>query len=173
MKTPTLLTSRLTLAPQTAVHPRQIKWMNDERALRYSENRHRDHTASQCKHYVESFNHETDHIWLIHFEQEDEVIGSITAYRDTANEIADMGIVIDPEFWGKGFGSEAWGEVTNWLLREMCRKVEAGCMANNNGMIAVFKRTGFVKESERRLHFLWNGQPVHLLQFARFAGHQQ
>jgi len=167
--TPTLSSKRLILKPQTRSNPRQVEWLNDPTVVQFSEQRHKKHTSWSCQKYVDSFSGETSHIWAIQNLQA-VYIGSITAHKDTENQIVeDMGILLGREHWGKGYGSEAWKVISDWLLSdEKIRKIESGTMATNGGMVKVFAKTGFKLEGEQKNHFLVDSAPVGLLRFSRF-----
>jgi len=103
--TPTLSSEHLILKPQTRAYPQQVAWLNDHAVMQFSEQRHKQHSLSTCRRYVDSFDGELSHIWAIQNLQA-EYVGSITAYKDKDNQIADMGVLIGKEFWGKGYASE-------------------------------------------------------------------
>ena len=48
------------------------------------------------------------------------------------------------------------------------RKVEAGTMGCNAGMLRVFEKTGMLIEGRRPGHFLVENEPVDLVMAARF-----
>jgi [ribosomal protein S5]-alanine N-acetyltransferase len=171
--TPTLLTERLVLGPYMRVTKRHVEWMNDPEVTRYSENRNRTHTLKSCEKFIATFNgSKRSHIWAIRIAVTNSHIGNITCHTDEANNVTNVGILLgDKSVWGKGFGSEAWRAACDWLLDKdggAVRKIEAGCHANNPGIVKLFQKTGMLYEGERKLHFLWNGSPVGLLFFARF-----
>lgn len=156
MKTPILISERLRLRPMGwAAEKDYSAWLNDPEVVRYSELRHRTHDEASCLEYIKSFDHETNHIWAIHLHGVEGLhIGNITLHRDIPNNIAQMGILIgEKSQWNKGLGVEAWGHVMTWGLANGLRKVEAGCMSVNTGMIRVFQKTGMKFEGLRDQHF--------------------
>lgn len=170
--TPTLTTPRLVLRPLTKSTQRQVGWLRDPEVVKYSEQRHREHTLTTCLRYIQSFE-PYGCIWSIWTMARDEHIGNIAADVDHPNNIADLSIMIgNTELWGEGFGSEAWRGATEWLLDKNggdLRKVEAGCMAVNTPMKTILERTGYQFEGERKNHFLFNGsQPCGALFYGKF-----
>ena len=166
-----LRTERLMLLDRPDIHPdshdvrTHITWLNDKELMRYSEQRHRQHTPeSQCE-YLKGFDNVTSFIWNI-IRCEDHLIGTITAYIDHDNEIANVGILIG---WPRqGYGTEAWQCVCNWVLVNWVRKVECGCMRSNHGMRRICEKTGMSLEAQRRDHFLFEGKPEDLLLYGRW-----
>lgn len=171
--TPSLSTQSLSLRQLRKATQRHVDWLNDPEVVQFSEQRHRMYMLATCRSYINSFDGETRHIWAIDEVATGRHIGNITADIDPRNNVAELAILIgDRASWGKGYGTQAWRAVTDWLLGEngaRVRKVEAGAMSNNAGMRRIMERANFQFEGEKRLHFLWNGQPVGLTMYGRFA----
>lgn len=170
---PSLKTDRLILKPvgpwgEFETTLQQIKWLSDPEVVKYSEQRHRTHTLESQRAYHKRINGRLgEYYWEIY--SGDSPIGGVTAFIDLNNSIADMGILIGERgAWGIGFGTEAWECAMDWLLWHKVRKVEAGCMAANGGMIKVFQRTGMVFEGARKGHFLLAGDPVDMVFYGKF-----
>lgn len=173
--TPILQTERLHLSRYVAgfVRDRHVEWLNDPDVVRYSEQRHKQHTeASQHKYLNELPG--GSHIWLIRLGEESlgdvcpgTHIGTITAYIDEPNRLANMGIMIgEKEAWGQGYGLEAWTAVMDWLFTKAgIRKIEAGMMVENFPMKSICSRADMVYDGYRREHFLLDGRPVDLVYY--------
>lgn len=164
-----LVTRRLLLVPWngnlTDVN-KHVEWLNNINVVRYSEQRHRVHNVRSQLDYLESFQPPDLYLQIT---LGGNLIGSITAFVDKNNKIADMGILIgDESVWGMGYGTEAWIRLMDYLLNTGTRKIEAGCMELNQGMIAIFKKSGMRYEGCREQHFLCDGEPYALEQWARF-----
>lgn len=168
--TPTISTTRLSLRAMTKPASRQLAWLRDPNVVRFSEQRHRDHTLSTQLRYISQFGG-ASHLWGIHHIEAGELIGSLSASSDEPNNVADVGIMIgEARFWGKGFGAEAWRVACEWLLDKDCgkfRKLEAGCMRSNEAMLKIMQGSRFVEEGERKNHFLLDGNPVSAVLFGR------
>jgi ribosomal-protein-alanine N-acetyltransferase len=172
MPTPALYSERLALFHYTwgDVTDRHVEWLNDPEVVRYSEQRHMLHTTSTQSDYLFNFknHHANDHIWRISLNEAD--IGTITAYVDDINKVANMGILVgDKSVWGKGYGTEAWSAVMNWLFAKRdIRKVEAGFALPNTGMRRICNKSGMKYEGSRPDHFLIDGKPEYLDLYGKF-----
>ncbi len=170
--TPTLTTNRLALRPLTKATQRQVDWLRDPEIVKYSEQRHREHTLSTQLKYINSFP-EHSYVWGIYEVVTGAHFGNLTAAVDTVNNTAEVGILIGVcSAWKHGFGTEAWQAATNWLLDQRdggrIRKLEAGCAAVNLGMKRILEKTGFVLEGERRNKFVIDNAIVGALLYGRF-----
>ena len=168
-----LVTARLRLEPFAGQHlsERYVGWLNDPEVVKYSEQRHRHHTLESCRAFVEGFAGSADCLWAIVIAGSARHVGNIAAYVDTVNGIADVSIMIgDRAAWGQGIGLEAWQAVCNYLLdRPGIRKVTAGTMAGNAGMLAIMRKAGMIADGRRAAHYLLDGRPVDLVYAALFA----
>lgn len=167
MRTPSLQTEGLILRPQFHATVEMVEWLSNPKNVVYSEQRHRKHTLASQQAYIRSFDHVNRHIWIMRrLENNEDAIGTITAYRDVINQVAEMGILIDHRWWGKGYGTQAWSAVMSYLLQDM-RKVEAGTRADNLGMRRVMEHCEMKYEGYRPFHFLDDGNPHDLVQYGR------
>jgi RimJ/RimL family protein N-acetyltransferase len=169
--TPTISTSNLVLRKLSKASPLQVRWMLDPEVTRYSEQRHKNHTFTTQHRYVQSFMG-ASHLWAICLVKTGEHIGNLSADHDEPNSVADIGIMIgNADHWGRGYGTEAWRAACNWLLDKdggKVRKLEAGCMATNEGMLKIIQHSGFKQEGERLNRYLIAGNPVSAILFGRF-----
>ncbi|MBN2564013.1 MAG: GNAT family N-acetyltransferase [Phycisphaerae bacterium] len=150
---------------------RYVDWLNDAEVTQFSEQRHRKHTLETCRAYMTSFEGSPNFFWAILRKQGDPAhIGNINAYVDERNSLADVGILVgEKDTWGKGFGGEAWLGVCDFLLRiRAVRKVTAGTLDVNRGMLAIMQRVGMLEDGCRHRHYLWNGQEIDVIHRALF-----
>lgn len=160
-----LKTPRLTLAPPF-IHEgmdvsHYLKWLNNDAVMQFSEQRHITHTTGSQYEYLTSFTKTSNLFWEIQKDQTP--IGSITAYRNTANHTANIGIMIgETRYWNRGFASEAWDAVCQYLFEQNTRKIEAGCMASNHAMRSLLDKMEFTHEATIPGHFLRMGKPEDL-----------
>jgi len=168
--TPTLSTQDLVLKELRRATRRQVEMVSDLQTVQMSELRHSKHTLASCQKYLDGVGRAGGHVWTINLVSTGEHIGNVTAYVDVPNEVAEMSILIAKDFWRRGYGLQAWQAVSDWLLqtRGGVRKIEAGAMAINEGIIQILRKCRFQLEGERRSHFLLDGLPVGLLHFGRF-----
>ena len=146
----------------------QVAWLRDKEVVKFSEQRHEEHTLTSQSRYVSNF---PGHIWGIYLVDSGKHIGNIGAAIDGPNKLADVGMMIgDKQEWGRGLGCEAWASACNWLLDQdggKMRKLEAGCMRANLPMKKIIEKTGFVYEGERLGHFILDGVPTGALLYGR------
>jgi RimJ/RimL family protein N-acetyltransferase len=169
--TPTIATARLALRPLRKGGPRQVAWLRNPVVVRYSEQRHLDHTLSTQLRYINSFGGKS-HLWAIFHVETGEHIGNLSARHDEPNNVSEVGILIgEAKFWRKGLANEAWKAVCDWLLDRDgggVRKLEAGCMRANVAMVKIITGSGFTQEGELLNHFmLEDGGPVSALLYGR------
>ena len=170
-----ILTTRLRILPFSEAYltPEYVDWLNDPEVVRYSEQRHRAHTLASCRAYCESFRGSPHYFWAI-VERELGLghIGNMTAYVNAHNRVADLGILIgNRDAWRKGYASEAWAIVCDYLFEHAdMRKISAGTLAANIGMLAVMRATGMVDDGRRSRHSLLDGSETDVIHAAVFKG---
>lgn len=170
---PDIETERCWLRPFSEVYltERYVSWLGDPDVVRHSDQRHRRHTMDSCRAYMQSF--ETGPHFFMAIVAKDPAlghVGNINAYVDVHNAVADIGILVgERSVWGRGYGSEAWGAFAKFLLKDRnLRKVTAGTMSVNHGMLGIMRRTGMNIEATRRRQALWEGQEVDMVYAALF-----
>jgi len=170
---PLLTTARCRLTPFTSAYlsERYVSWLNDPETMRFSEQRHRRHTVDSCRSYLESFEGSPNYLWAI-IETQDGLghIGNINAYVDLHNRVGDIGILIgERSASGRGYGTEAWTRVCEYLLNEVnLRKVTGGTLAANKGMLSIMARAGMHEDGRRARQALVDGQETDMVYVARF-----
>ena len=136
-----------------------IAWLNDPIVVQYSNQRFLSHTRETCNNYFKSFK-DTDNLFLsIQLNSNKLAIGTMTIYRDLHHQLADVGIMIgNKNYWGQGFGLEAWRLVTGYLATcSNIRKVTAGALDCNFGMIQLMINSGMKPDGIRVRHELMRG----------------
>ena len=169
----TITGRRLILEPfsERFLSNRYIDWLNDPEVVRFSEQRHRRHTFESCKAYIESMEKSPHCFWAIVLTGKiPEHIGNMTAYIDPTNSIAEISILIgEKKEWGRGYATEAWREVCNYLLdTRKIRKITGGTLSVNVAMIRVMKKIGMVEDGYRVRHYLWENREIDILYMAKF-----
>lgn len=170
---PLLETKRLKLKPYVAGFATQqhVDWLNDPDVVLFSEQRHHHHTLETQHAYLNAFL-DNEYIWLISEKETGKDIGTITAYVDVPNGVANMGIMIgEKACWGFGFATEAWQRVTDWLFWEReprIRKIECGTMHENYPMRGLATKCGMICEGVLPQHFMLDGEPSGLAFYGRF-----
>lgn len=167
-------TERLRIEPFGEHHltSRYVGWLADPEVVRWSEQRHDQHTLESCRDYQESFRGTPDMSFAI--VAKDPVlghIGNLTVHVQESHGLADIGILLgERNAWGRGYGGEAWGAVMRALLAEPgMRKVTGGCVAENLAMAMIMRRCGMLEDGRRVRHYVYDGREVDVVYFAAFA----
>jgi [ribosomal protein S5]-alanine N-acetyltransferase len=154
------------------INANYVSWLNDSRLMRYSNQRFKIHNQSTCEAYFESFEGTSNLFLAIEDLDTNQMIGTMTAYVSQQHETADAGILIGArEFFGKGFGRDAWCALVDWLVRiAEVRKVTAGTVACNHSMLRLMLEAAMQHEATRRAQEIVDGAAQDILYFARFRG---
>jgi len=174
IETDHIVSDRLQVVPFGERHltPSYVSWLNDADVVKFSEQRFHRHTLKSCREYWVSFAGTPNHFWAVELRHDGNThIGNINAYVDPVHRVADVGIMIgDKSCWGQGYGSEAWTAVIRWLFnRAGMRKVTAGTLACNAGMLAVMEQAGMVEDGRRVRHLMVDGLEMDVVHKALFA----
>lgn len=172
-KSAVINTERLFLVPFSEEHltEKYVGWLNDPAVVRFSEQRFVKHTIESCRTYMHSYDTGPHYFWAIVSRVPTEGhIGNINAVLDINNGSADIGIIIgETSTWGKGYGREAFTAIVAFLFQDTgTRKVTAGTMAANIGMLKIMERAGMTNDGRRIRHYLFQGQEVDLVHAALF-----
>lgn len=166
---------RVDLTPFTPadITPQYVSWLNDPQVVRLSNQRFRRHDEASCAAYLRTFEGSDNRFFSIRLRESGQAIGTATAYFSRHHGTVDCGILLGvPTTWGKGLGQDAWDTLTDWCAEQPgIRKVTAGTLDCNTGMLRLMERSGLKLEATRKAHELVNGQPHDILLFARFTGH--
>lgn len=148
-----------------------LGWLGDPEVTRFSNQRFRTHTRESCELYLASFAGTHNLFVSVRDASDDTAIGTMTAYRNRAHETCDVGIMIgNRDYWGGGYGQEAWNLLTGWLMTlPGVRKLTAGCLATNGGMVKLMERSGMVPDGVRKAQELVDAEPVDIVHYAKFA----
>lgn len=147
-----------------------IGWLNDPDVVRFSNQRFLSHDRGSCLRYLASFEGTENLFMNVRRLSDDYAIGTLTAYVSGHHGTADVGIMIgDKSVWGSGYGQDAWNTFTHWLLaRENIRKLTAGALACNYGMVKLMERSGMALEAVRKAQEIVEGRPADILYYAKF-----
>ena len=151
------------------ISKKYLSWLNDKEVVRFSNQRFIAHTLISSKKYLKSF-YESKNLFLsIRLTENNQMIGTMTAYFSFHNTV-DVGIMIgEKTLWGKGFGKDAWNTLLLWLEKELnVRKITAGTLASNLGMIELMNQSGMSLEATKKDHEMLNNQPEDVLYFCKF-----
>ena len=83
-------------------------------------------------------------------------IGFTTRLDTPEGKVVNLGYFILPEFWGRGFTTEAASEVIRYAFEEAgVVKIETGCIKDNAASEKVMQKLGMIKEAEFR-NYVWH-----------------
>jgi RimJ/RimL family protein N-acetyltransferase len=168
-----ITTEKLTLTKLTIdyISEKYVNWLNDKDVMKYSEQRHIVHTKESCRDYICSLNNTNNLAWAILIKENNIHIGNIQVIVDTYNHVADISILIgEKNYMNHGYGSEAFLGVVNYLfVFKGMRKVTAGTMSLNKGMLKIMKNASMLDDGVFKDHFIFNGQFADLIHKALFS----
>lgn len=151
--------------------PEYIDWLNDKEVTKYSNQRFFTHTFESAKKYFDQMLTNPDaHFVAIKNNDSGEILGTATVYFQPYHSTADIGIMIgNKRYWGKGLATDTMELLSNCLINKLkIRKVTAGTLSCNIGMIRALEKSGFKCEATRRNQEVVNGQEQDIVYFAKF-----
>jgi ribosomal-protein-alanine N-acetyltransferase len=170
---PVLIGKQVFLRPfeATDITPAYIGWLNDPKTMRFSNQRFIRHSHASCERYLCGFEGSSNHFLSIRLHEGDVAVGTATAYVSTPHGTVDLGILVgERRLWGQGIGLDAFKTLVEWWLDQPgIRKVTAGTLEANVGMVNLALKAGLRREAIRRAQELVDGQAVDMHYFARFA----
>ena len=126
-----------------------LRWLNDKSVMRFSNQRFLTHTQSSCERYLASFRNTSNQLLAIH-DRDENLLGTMTMYFQDMHGTVDLGILVGPEYAGRGIGTRAWLAVCTYLENdENIRKITAGCASSNTSMIRLAEKSGMTLEGRR------------------------
>lgn len=162
-------TERLMLTPFTEkeLTSLYISWLNNPKVVKYSELRHTQHTMESCKKYYESFKNTPHQFWAIKIKKNESHIGNITVHTDVNNKVADIGILIgETTIWGQGYGLESWKAMcTELKKKDAIRKITAGTLSINFGMIKIMQHSGMIEDGKRNKQCIVDNELVDVVHY--------
>jgi len=147
-----------------------INWLNDSDVIKFSNQRFIKHDYLSCKKYFDSFNNSENLFISIKLTGSNKMIGTMTAYF-SHHQTVDVGIMIgEKSKWGKGYGSDAWKTLLQWLKENNnIRKITAGTLAINFEMLKLLEDSGMHLEAVRKSQEVVNGKAEDILLYAIFS----
>ena len=147
-----------------------ISWLNDPNIMQYSNQRFVKHDRITCQNYLLSFK-DTDNLFiLIRTKKGNKAIGTMTAFCNPHHGVVDFGILIGGiTEWGKGYGQDAWNTLTSWALEiDGVRKITAGTLSCNFGMLKIIEKSGMFLEATKKKHEIVDNEEVNVHYFCKF-----
>ena len=149
-----------------------LAWLNDSNVMQFSNQRFLDHDVASSKKYFLSFKNTDNLFILIRTKDERKSIGTMTAYFNSNHGTVDLGILIgDSSVWGKGYGQDAWNTLTSWALDlDDIRKITAGTLSCNLGMLKIFESAGMTIEAIKSKQEVVDSAIFDVHYFCKFKG---
>jgi len=163
-KIPTLKTARLRLRKLVSDDaPAFFPIHSDKETLKYWSNEpvsdlsEVEKIVEQNLHWVETG---TCLYWAIEELEHGKVIGSCTLFTiDDQNQRAEVGYILNREYWGRGLMSEALEAMIEYAFETMkLHRLEADTDPRNAASLALLEKFGFVKEGFFRERWWVHGQ---------------
>lgn len=113
--------------------------------------------------------------WAVVEKASGRVIGSCGFTRfDYPNDAGEIGYVFHPDYWGKGYATEAVAEVVRFgFVALKLHRIEAKYLKGNNRSCKLMERLGMKFEGERREAMLVKGAYRTVGTYAILAGEYQ
>lgn len=148
-----------------------IGWLRDPDVMKFSNQRFQHHTKQTCEDYHASFSKSGNYFLAVCDRVTSDVLGTLTVYLSAPHETADLGVMIgDRNSWGQGIGADVFLTVISAIERGgQVRKITAGAMSKNIGMIRVMEKACMHHEATRYKQELLDGIPVDVLYYAKFC----
>jgi len=164
--------SKVVLQPFTEadITDSYLGWLNNAAVMRYSNQRFQRHDRQNAQSYLATFVNSPNLFFSICDRATAQALGTLTAYVSTHHGTVDCGIMVgEPRVWGRGIGQDAWDTWTAWCLsRPGMRKLTAGTLACNIGMLRLIERSGMALEAVRREQELVDGRAENVQLYAKF-----
>lgn len=148
-----------------------LGWLNDPEVVRFSNQRFAYHDRESALRYLAGFSGTENLFLAVRDAASGALVGTMTAYRSRHHGTADVGIMIGARvIWGRGYGDAAWSGLLDWLLRHGgARKVTAGTLACNRGMVRLAEKASMTIEGVRRAQEIVEGSPEDIVLYAKFV----
>jgi [ribosomal protein S5]-alanine N-acetyltransferase len=149
-----------------------VSWLNDPEVNKFLECRFSIHTIETTKNFVQTILDSPSYLFLgIYSRLLSRHIGNIKIGPiDVNHGTGEIGIMLgDKGSWGKGIGSMAFSMISEIARKQLLlRKVSAGCYVLHKSSQKMFKKSGFIVETLRKKHYLFNGKPVDEIIMSKF-----
>ena len=122
-----------------------------------------EYTRKQYIHLMISrFKYRDAVSFVVTLKETDAYIGHINLVQfDRSFHFAEVAYIIDPEYWGKGYGTEALGRAVEFLLKDFkVHKIRASVFSKNLASKRVLEKLGFIQEGCLKDNMIIDGEFV-------------
>ena len=129
-------------------------------------------TKAQMEWYKKIYEEGTGISWKIVDKQTKESLGDIAVYLyKLEHNKAEVGFWLLPQYWNKGYASEAMAAVINyWKVEKGLHRLEAFVEEGNIASSKLLEKAGFQYEGKMRDCEIKNGSYISLLIYALLLG---
>lgn len=109
-------------------------------------------TEVYLNEWIDNFRYRKEFVFAIMLKSTKTFIGLISLIVGNPKyKIGSLWYKLDPQFWSKGYATEAVGEVLKFSFQKMeLHRVEAGCAIANVGSVRVLEKSGLIREGHKR-----------------------
>lgn len=117
-------------------------------------------TEKRIEGCIHTFNEHKGITWAITEKSNNQFIGDFGIWRmDKQNARGELGYILHPNFWKKGYMSEAMNTLIRFGFKELkLHSLEANVNINNENSKALLLKFGFKLEAVFRENFYYDGQ---------------
>lgn len=161
---PDLETKNLILESFTTLDAEELfRIRSDNRVTKYLDrDNHKtmEDSTTMIQGIIKSYEDKTGINWIIRGKESLEVVGYIGFWRLIRESArAEIGYALKPEYWGKGYMSEALSKILEFGFNEFgLHSVMGNVNPQNHSSINVLEKFGFKKEAHFREDFLYDGK---------------
>lgn len=149
------------------------RWTNNEEYLRLADDDPARPLSPESTSYGDSNNNLFDSLgFRLRTLEDDKLIGTLGLFLiKWTHRTAMLGIVIgEPEYWGKGYGSDAVNLILGYAFRELnLYRVGLGVMSYNTRAIRAYEKAGFTLEGRTRGAICRDNQRFDMLNYGILA----
>jgi len=114
------------------------------------------------------------HLMICNKDGEEKGIISLTPQGDRAENMAELGIWIHPDYHGNGHGTEASDMLTNYAFDQLnYHKVYARAYEGNRPSQKIWERLGFENEGSLRDHTYTKGEYKNVIYYGMLNGEHE
>lgn len=144
-----------------------LSWLNNQEHMKYSAQNSGLHSRASSVAYLKSFDNRNSQFLAISVMND--LVGTATMYLNSSYGTASFGILIGPEFAGRGYGKIAWELLTGEIAyKHDVRKVSAGTADGNIPMLRLIESSGMQFEARLVSECIVDSLPTDILIYSKF-----
>lgn len=141
-KAPTIVTERLILRGKKASDAKEMFVYFSNHTVRRFLSGRAPNSLAQLRYLIRRT--VSPHNWVIIDKKSGKLIGDIELYNIVEGKIAEIGYILNPDFWGKGYMSEALEGVLEVAFKHMMlHRIWLRTMSDNSRSLGLIHKFGF------------------------------